>query len=72
MLPCSEEHVWTRPVHRDTVNAVADLGILFGEAFRLQATVYRTPRLAAVVRTLDLLPEPVGPLRHGQAVHVTG
>src|SRR5439155_8146039 len=44
-----EQDARTRPVHRDTVDAMADLGIRVGNVFRLEPTVDRTPGLAGVV-----------------------
>src|SRR5439155_7889454 len=44
-----EEYTGTRPVHRDAVNAVANLGIRVGDVLGLQAAVDRLPRLAGVV-----------------------
>ena len=38
-------------MHRDPVNAVADLGSRVGEVLALQSTVDRSPRLARIVRT---------------------
>ena len=44
-----EQHARARAVHRDAVNAVADLGIRVGNVLGLQAAVDRLPRLAGVV-----------------------
>ena len=44
-----EQHVRTRPVHRDAVNAVADLGRRVGDLLGPEAAVDRPPRLAGVV-----------------------
>src|SRR5207245_6936084 len=46
-----EQHFRARPVHRDAVNAVADLGIRVGYVLGLQSLVDRPPRLAGVVGT---------------------
>ncbi len=44
-----EQHTRARGVHRDAVNAVADVGIRVGDILGLQSTVDRPPRLAGVV-----------------------
>src|SRR5437879_2480551 len=44
-----EQHAGARAVHRDAVNAVADLGGRVGELLGLEATVDRSPRLPGVV-----------------------
>src|SRR2546428_621431 len=44
-----EQHARTRAVHRDAVNAVADLGSRVGYLLRPEAPVDRSPRLAGVV-----------------------
>src|SRR5207237_2458912 len=44
-----EEHVWPGRVHRDAVDAMADLALLVGKLAGAQALVDRAPRLAAVV-----------------------
>ena len=46
---CMNRTFGRRRVHRDPVNAVADLGIRIGMYWRLQAPVDRPPGLAAVV-----------------------
>src|SRR5262249_4666686 len=43
-----EEHTGTRRVHRDAVNAVADLGRRVGDAFRLEAPVYGSPGFSGI------------------------
>jgi hypothetical protein len=45
-----EQHVGTRRVHADPVDAVSDLPILVRQLLRAETTVDRAPRLAAVVR----------------------
>ena len=42
-----KQHVRPRRMHRDSVHAVADLGVLVGDALRVQAAVDRPPGLAA-------------------------
>ena len=46
-----KEHARPRAVHGDMVNAVADLGIGIGNILRTESSIYRLPRLAAVVGT---------------------
>src|SRR5262249_56440147 len=43
------EHIRARWVHRDAVDAVADLGIRVGDVFRMQTMVDWLPRRASVV-----------------------
>jgi hypothetical protein len=47
LLP--KQHIRTRSVHRDAVNAMADLGIRVGDVLGLQPPVDRPPRLACIV-----------------------
>src|SRR4030066_301974 len=45
-----EQHTWTRPVHRNAMNAVSDLGVRVRKlVLGLEAMVHRPPRLAGVV-----------------------
>ena len=44
-----EQHVRARGVHRDAVDAVADLGSRIGNVQRMQAAVDRPPGLAGIV-----------------------
>ena len=44
-----EQSVRARPVHRDPVNAVADLGSRIGDVLRREPAIDRLPRLAAVI-----------------------
>ncbi len=44
-----EHHAGARGVHRDAVDAVADLGRRLGNVLRPQAAVYRPPALAGII-----------------------
>src|SRR5439155_25174871 len=44
-----EEHLRTRSVHRDPMDAVPDLGVRLGDILRAQPSIYGFPRVAAVV-----------------------
>ncbi len=44
-----EEHIRARRVHRDAVNAVADVGSRLGNGLRVQSAVNGLPRLAGIV-----------------------
>ena len=45
-----EQDVWSRRVHRDVVNAVADLSVRVGDVVRPESSVDRLPGRATVVR----------------------
>src|SRR4030095_13615335 len=45
-----EQHIRTRGMHRDAMNAVADLASRIGNIKRMQAAIDRLPSLAAVIR----------------------
>ena len=44
-----EENIWPLRMHRDVVDAVADLGIGIGNVLRMQPTVDGLPALPAIV-----------------------
>src|SRR5205823_12794234 len=44
-----EERIGTRPMKRNAVNAVANLGVLIGNVLRPESAVDRLPGLAAVI-----------------------
>ncbi len=63
-----EQHARPRRVHREAVDAVADLGPALGDARGVQAAVHRSPRLPAVGRAEQggVLHPSVGRVRIGQ------